>query len=112
MDKISCPICGKEFASSVIESHANKCLFFNESVKDEGTTLFKSVKDEGTTLFKNSSPINKTSNLKSINVKKANQVVVKRKNSLDQFSSQNFQKDEEDVNDDMLRKSVIFYYSI
>lgn len=93
IDKISCPICGKEFASSVIESHANKCLFFNESVKDETTTLFK-----------DSSPINK-SKLKPTNVKKANQVVIKRKNSLDQFSSQIFQ--EEDVKDDMLQKSVI-----
>lgn len=95
-DKVSCPICGKEFASSVIEFHANKCLFFNESVKDNGTTLFK-----------DSSPINKTSNLKPINVKKANQVTGKRKNSLDQFSSQNFQKDKEDVKDDILQRSVI-----
>lgn len=94
IDKISCPICGKEFASSVIESHANKCLFFNESVKDETTTLLK-----------DSSPINKKSKLKPTNVKKANQVVIKRKSSLDQFSSQNFQ--EEDVKDDMLQKSVI-----
>lgn len=95
IDKISCPICGKEFASSIIESHANKCLFFNESVKDETTILLK-----------DSSPINKNSKLKSTNVKKANQVAVKRKSSLDQFSSQNFQK-EEDVKDDMLQKSVI-----
>lgn len=100
--KISCPICGKEFASSVIESHANKCLFFNESVKDNSTTLLK-----------DSSPINKTSNLKSINVKKANQVTVKRKNSLGQFSSQNFQKDEEDkddklrIKDDTLQSVII-----
>lgn len=94
-DKVSCPICGKEFASSVIEFHANKCLFFNESVKDNGTTLFK-----------DSSPINKTSNLKPINVKKANQVTGKRKNSLDQFSSQNFQKDKEDVKDDILQRSI------
>ncbi|CAL1673321.1 unnamed protein product [Lasius platythorax] len=94
-DKISCPICGKEFASSVIESHANKCLFFNECVKDEATTSFK-----------DSSPINQKSKLKPTNVKKANQVAVKRKSSLDQFSSQNFQKDEEDVKDDMLQKSI------
>ncbi|XP_070164057.1 ATPase WRNIP1 [Polyergus mexicanus] len=95
IDKISCPICGKEFASSIIESHANKCLFFNESVKDETTILLK-----------DSSPINKKSKLKPTNVKKANQVAVKRKSSLDQFASQNFQKEEEDVKDDMLQKSI------
>lgn len=95
-DKISCPICGKDFASSVIESHANKCLFFNESVKEETTTLFK-----------DSSPINQKSKLKQTNVKKANPVSVKRKSFLDQCSSQNFHKDEEDVKDDMLQKTVI-----
>ncbi|XP_050454892.1 ATPase WRNIP1-like [Cataglyphis hispanica] len=93
IDKISCPICGKEFAFSVIESHANKCLFFNESVKDETTTLLK-----------DSSPVNKKSKLKPTNVNKANQVFIKRKSSLDQFPSQNFQ--EEDVKDDMLQKSI------
>lgn len=93
-DKISCPICGKDFASSVIESHANKCLFFNESVKEETTSLFK-----------DSSPINKKSKLKQTNVKKANPVSAKRK-SLDQCFSQNFHKDEEDVKDDMLQKSI------
>lgn len=94
-DKISCPICGKDFASSVIESHANKCLFFNESVKEETTTLFK-----------DSSPINQKSKLKQTNVKKANPVSVKRKSFLDQCSSQNFHKDEEDVKDDMLQKTI------
>ncbi|KAL6438988.1 hypothetical protein ACFW04_003781 [Cataglyphis niger] len=93
IDKISCPICGKEFAFSVIESHANKCLFFNESVKDETTTLLK-----------DSSPINKKIKLKPTNVNKANQVFIKRKSSLDQFSSQIFQ--EEDVKNDMLQKSI------
>ncbi|XP_031786917.1 ATPase WRNIP1-like [Nasonia vitripennis] len=29
--KIECPICAKEFAASVIEAHASKCLFLNES---------------------------------------------------------------------------------
>lgn len=28
---ISCPICNKKFMKSVIEEHANKCLFLNTS---------------------------------------------------------------------------------
>lgn len=29
--KIECPICAKEFAVSIIEAHASKCLFLNET---------------------------------------------------------------------------------
>lgn len=58
-DKISCPLCGKYFASSVIEAHANKCCFLNESASD---------KDKWTSwdkiLLKDSSPNNKNSKLK------------------------------------------------
>ncbi|KYQ57675.1 ATPase WRNIP1 [Trachymyrmex zeteki] len=86
-DKVSCPICTKEFAFSVIESHASKCLFLNEPTKDESTMLFK-----------DSSPMSKRSKLKPASAKKTNQISVKRKSSLDQFSSQSF-KDEEDAKD-------------
>ncbi|KAG5331801.1 WRIP1 ATPase, partial [Acromyrmex charruanus] len=86
-DKVLCPICAKEFASSVIESHASKCLFLNEPTKDKNTILFK-----------DSSPRSIRSKLKPASAKKTNQISVKRKSSLDQFSSQNF-RDEEDAKD-------------
>lgn len=97
-DKVLCPICAKEFASSVIEAHASRCLFLNEPTKDEGTMLFK-----------DSSPMSKKSKLKPASVKKANQAPVKRKSSLDQFPSQSF-RDEEDVTNIVPQKNVIFYY--
>jgi len=101
-DKVLCPICAKEFASSVIESHASKCLFLNESTKDESTMF----------LIKDSSSISKKNKLKPANIKKTNQAPVKRKNSLNQsFPSQSF-RDEEDVKDIVPQKSVIFYYKI
>ncbi|RLU24316.1 hypothetical protein DMN91_002404 [Ooceraea biroi] len=87
VDKISCPICGKEFASSVIEFHASKCLFLNESATDEPSSL------------RDSSPITKKIKLKPASVKKTSAVGVKRK-SLDYFSSQNSQRVEENVADD------------
>ena len=88
-----CPICGKNFAFSLIESHASKCLFLNESMKDESTVFLKDT-----------SPANKKNKFKP--VQRSNQV--KRKNSLDQFSSQSFQRDEEDVKDDVVpQKNVI-----
>ncbi|XP_011703240.1 PREDICTED: ATPase WRNIP1-like [Wasmannia auropunctata] len=90
MDKVLCPICAKEYASSVIESHASKCLFLNEPTKDESTMLLKE-----------SSPMNKRSKLKPASVTKINQAPVKRKSSLDQFPSQSF-RDEEDVKNDVL----------
>ncbi|KAG5316357.1 WRIP1 ATPase, partial [Acromyrmex insinuator] len=83
-DKVLCPICAKEFASSVIESHASKCLFLNEPTK------------ENTILFKDSSPRSIRSKLKPASAKKTNQISVKRKSPLDQFSSQSF-RDEEDA---------------
>ncbi|KYN16197.1 PREDICTED: ATPase WRNIP1-like [Trachymyrmex cornetzi] len=86
-DKVLCPICAKEFASSVIESHASKCLFLNEPTKDENAMLFK-----------DSSPRSIRSKLKPASAKKTNQISVKRKNSLDQFSSQSF-RNEEDTKD-------------
>ncbi|XP_029176491.1 ATPase WRNIP1-like [Nylanderia fulva] len=105
-NKISCPICGKEFASSVIESHANKCLFFNESVKEESTSFKDSSPINQKSLFKDSSPVNQKSKLKPTNIKKANPVTLKRKSFLDQCSSQNFHKDEEDVKNDTLQKTT------
>ncbi|XP_032664738.1 ATPase WRNIP1-like isoform X2 [Odontomachus brunneus] len=87
-DKVSCPVCSKEFASSVIESHVDKCLFLNESVADEGTTLLK-----------DSSPVAKKSKLKPTSAKKSNPVAVKRKSTLEQFSFQDIQRDEEDIKD-------------
>lgn len=95
-----CPICTKEFPSSVIESHVSKCLFLNESTKDESTMLLK-----------DSSPMSKRNKLKPANMKKTNQAPVKRKSSLDQFPSQSF-RDEENVKNVMLQKNVIFYYRI
>ncbi|KAG5319177.1 WRIP1 ATPase, partial [Pseudoatta argentina] len=86
-DKVLCPICAKEFASSVIESHASKCLFLNEPTKDKNTILFK-----------DSSPRSIRSKLKPASAKKTNQISIKRKSSLDQFSSQSF-RDEEDAKD-------------
>ncbi|KAL6267351.1 hypothetical protein P5V15_000426 [Pogonomyrmex californicus] len=94
-DKILCPICAKEFPSSVIESHASKCLFLNESMNNETTMLFK-----------DSSPMSKSSKLKPASVKKVNQASIKRKSSLDQFSSQSFYRNEEDVKDVMPQKST------
>lgn len=94
-DKVLCPICAKEFASSVIEAHASKCLFLNEPTKDEGIMLLK-----------DSSPMTKRSKLKSVSVKRVNQAPVKRKSSLDQLSFQSF-RDEENVKD-VPQKSVIF----
>lgn len=95
-DKVLCPICAKEFASSVIEAHASKCLFLNESTKDEDPMLFK-----------DSSPMTKRNKLKPASVKKVNQTPVKRKSSLDQLPSQSF-RDKEDVKDVEPQKSVIF----
>ncbi|XP_017891396.1 ATPase WRNIP1-like [Ceratina calcarata] len=40
-NKVSCPICSKEFSSAVIESHASKCLFLNESVSKESSSSFR-----------------------------------------------------------------------
>lgn len=97
-DKVLCPICAKEFASSVIEAHASKCLFLNESTTSEGIMLLK-----------DSSPMSKRSKLKPASVKKTNQAPVKRKSSLDHFPSQSF-RDPEDVKNVMPHKSVIFYY--
>ncbi|XP_011643821.1 ATPase WRNIP1-like [Pogonomyrmex barbatus] len=94
-DKILCPICAKEFPSSVIESHASKCLFLNESMNNETTMLFK-----------DSSPMSKSSKLKPASIKKVNQASIKRKSSLDQFSSQSFYRNEEDVKDVMPQKST------
>jgi len=96
-DKVLCPICAKEFASSVIESHASKCLFLNEPIKDENAILFK-----------DSSPRSIRSKLKPASAKKTNQISVKRKSFLDQFSFQSFKDDEEDAKD-APQKSVIFY---
>jgi len=97
-DKVLCPICAKEFASSIIESHASKCLFLNEPTKDENI------------MFKDSSPRSIRSKLKPTSAKKTNQIFVKRKSSLDQFSSQRGDsfRDEEDAKD-APQKSVIFY---
>ncbi|KYN34646.1 ATPase WRNIP1 [Trachymyrmex septentrionalis] len=88
-DKVLCPICAKEFASSIIESHASKCLFLNEPTKDENI------------MFKDSSPRSIRSKLKPTSAKKTNQIFVKRKSSLDQFSSQRGDsfRDEEDAKD-------------
>lgn len=96
-DKISCPICGKDFAASVIESHASKCLFLNESVQDETLALFKE-----------SSPIIKKNKLKVGSAKKVNQVTAKRKNSLEQSFPQ---RDEDDVKDITQQKSVIILFN-
>lgn len=87
-DKVSCPICGKEFAFSVIESHASKCLFLNESATDESAA---SLKD--------SSPISRKGKLKPASAKKSNPVAVKRKNPLEHLSSQDTQRNEEDLKD-------------
>lgn len=94
-DKVLCPICGKEYASSIIESHASKCLFLNESIKDETATLFK-----------DSSPTIKKNRSKPASVKKTNQAV-KRKSSLESSPSRDFQRDKEDVKDVLPQKSVI-----
>lgn len=96
VDKVSCPICTKEFAFSVIEAHASKCLFLNEPTKDQGTTLLKDF-----------SPMSKRSKLKPGSVKKVNQTSVKRKSSLDQLSFPSF-RNEEDIKDVIPQKSVIF----
>lgn len=92
-DKISCPICGKEYATSVIESHASKCLFLNESIKEETITLSK-----------DSSPVIRKNKIKPASVKKINPAV-KRKNSLEQ--SQNFEENEENDKNVLSQKSVI-----
>jgi len=96
IDKVLCPICAKEFAFSVIEAHASKCLFLNEPTKDEDTTSLKDF-----------SPMSKRSKLKPGSVKQVNQTSVKRKSSLSQLSFSSF-RNEEDVKDVMPQKSVIF----
>ncbi|XP_011863168.1 PREDICTED: ATPase WRNIP1-like [Vollenhovia emeryi] len=93
-DKVLCPICAKEFAASVIEAHASKCLFLNEPTKDAGTVLLK-----------DSSPMSKRNRLKPASVKRVNQPPVKRKTSLGQLASQSF-RDEEDVKDAVAQKST------
>lgn len=98
VDQVSCPICGKEFASSIIESHANKCLFLNESAKDEASFL------------KDSSPVSKRMKLKPASVKKI--TAVGKRKSLEYFSSQreSSRRDEENVPDSLdvtSQKSVI-----
>lgn len=40
-NKVSCPICSKEFPSAVIENHASRCLFLNESVSTESSSSFR-----------------------------------------------------------------------
>ncbi|TGZ48723.1 ATPase WRNIP1 [Temnothorax longispinosus] len=93
-DKVLCPICAKEFDSSVIEAHASRCLFLNESTKDEGTMLLR-----------DSSPTIKRNRLKPASVKRVNQTPGKRKSSLDQLTSQSF-RDEEDIKDVVPQKST------
>ncbi|XP_077272354.1 ATPase WRNIP1 [Temnothorax americanus] len=94
IDKVLCPICAKEFDSSVIEAHASRCLFLNESTMDEGTMLLR-----------DSSPTIKRNRLKPASVKRVNQTPGKRKSSLDQLTSQSF-RDEEDIKDVVPQKST------
>ncbi|XP_020282824.1 uncharacterized protein LOC109854302 isoform X2 [Pseudomyrmex gracilis] len=71
VDKISCPLCGKDFASSVIEAHASKCCFLNETAsdKDKWTSWDKillrdsSPNNRGGKLLKDSSPSNRSGKL-------------------------------------------------
>lgn len=69
-EKVSCPICSKEYVASVIEAHASKCLFLNESVTSESST---SLRDR--------SPVRKSMKLNSSKAKKANFVTTKRKSN-------------------------------
>ncbi|KAL0108131.1 hypothetical protein PUN28_015022 [Cardiocondyla obscurior] len=94
VDKVLCPICAKEFASSVIEAHASRCLFLNEPTKDESPMLFKDT-----------SPMGNRSKLKPGNSKKVNQAPVKRKSFMDQqLPSPSFK--DEDLKDLMPQKSM------
>ncbi|XP_076645405.1 ATPase WRNIP1 [Halictus rubicundus] len=70
-DKITCPICSKEFSSAVIESHASRCLFLNEPVSNESST---SCKD--------GSPAKKLMKLNNTANKKNNLGTTKRRNNI------------------------------
>jgi hypothetical protein len=37
MEGVNCPICSKEYPTTEIESHANKCLFLN-SIENDGAS--------------------------------------------------------------------------
>ncbi|KAG7201311.1 hypothetical protein KM043_004083 [Ampulex compressa] len=74
--KIACPICFKEFISSIIEAHVGKCLFLTESTSTESTS---SIKDN--------SPLRKLGAPKSFALKKPAQRGTKRKNSAIQSPS-------------------------
>ncbi|KAK2587207.1 hypothetical protein KPH14_002950 [Odynerus spinipes] len=76
-EKISCPICHDEFPSSVIESHASKCLFLNES----NSTV------TGTSREPSQSPGNKSIKSKRFVMKKPSDNITKRKCSSGQGSS-------------------------
>lgn len=76
-DKITCPICSKEFSSAVIESHASKCLFLNESITNESSTS------------KDGSPARKLIKLSDSKVKKSNLSTIKRKSNFIESSSFN-----------------------
>ncbi|KAK0076470.1 hypothetical protein PV326_010757, partial [Microctonus aethiopoides] len=41
LEVVECPICMKEFPASTIEVHASKCLFLNESSKEESMNFLK-----------------------------------------------------------------------
>ncbi|XP_033340238.2 ATPase WRNIP1 [Megalopta genalis] len=74
-DKITCPICSKEFSAAVIESHASRCLFLNESVSSESSTSCK-----------NESPTRKLIKLSNIKGKKNNLGTTNRSNNITESS--------------------------
>ncbi|XP_031844009.1 ATPase WRNIP1 [Nomia melanderi] len=74
---ITCPICSKEFSSAVIESHASKCLFLNESTSSESSTS------------KDRSPARKLIKLSDSKVKTNNLGTIKKKSNLIEPSSLN-----------------------
>lgn len=84
-EKVLCPICSKEFGASVIEAHASKCLFLNESATSESST---SLRDK--------SPAGKLMKLSSSKGKRTNFVATKRKSS--QLDSPPIETPHEDEN--------------
>lgn len=44
---VQCPICSKEFLPSVIEAHASKCLFLNESSRNKESQNFLKRSNSG-----------------------------------------------------------------
>lgn len=95
---MDCPICGKEYQSSEIENHVNKCLFLNDISKNTPCTNSGLEFSPGSTKRPNPSLL---SNKKKVsNVKKSIEPSAKRGKYI--IQSSNEEDEREDVNESSL----------